>query len=56
MKKQIKKTAQLLIAFCFSLVSLTACGDEDQEIFDKADVQIEQETDEEKEKKSKPTS
>ena len=45
MKRQIKKIAQLIIVFCFTVVTFAACGDADEEIFD--NIPIEESTDEE---------
>lgn len=53
MKRHIKRITQIIFLF-FTAAVLSACGDADEEIFDKADIQIEQETDEEDEKKEKP--
>lgn len=54
MKRQIKKIAQMIIVFCFTGMLFSACNDAGEEIFDNADVQIEQATDEEDEAKRKP--
>ena len=54
-KRQIKRIAQLIIAFCFIAIALGACGEGDEEIFKNTDDQlVEQATDEEDEKKSTP--
>ncbi|MEQ9403886.1 MAG: hypothetical protein RIM99_09890 [Cyclobacteriaceae bacterium] len=54
MWRKIRKIAQLVIVFCFAAALLPACGDADEEIFSNVELQMEQETDEEDEKKAKP--
>ncbi|MEP1096407.1 MAG: hypothetical protein ABJG78_14920 [Cyclobacteriaceae bacterium] len=56
MKRQIRKIAQMMIVFSIAVVALAACNDADEEIFSSAaDLEIEKETDEQLEKKAKPS-
>lgn len=50
----MKKVVQLILIFGFILAVSTSCTDASEEIFENADIEIEQATDEEDEQKSKP--
>ncbi|MEP5612579.1 MAG: hypothetical protein ABJP45_10035 [Cyclobacteriaceae bacterium] len=54
MKREIKSIARWVMVLFITAMLLPACESADEEIFDNADVDVELETDEEDEKKSKP--
>ena len=54
MRKEIKKIVKLMTIVCFVGLMMTACGGEDQEIFDNVEIEDEKVTQEPKEKIQKP--
>ena len=50
----MKKVVQLILVFGLILAVSSSCTDANEEIFENADIEIEQATDEEDEQKSKP--
>ena len=54
MKRRTKKIAQLIIVSASALFLASACSSGDDELLDSMEIQAEQATDEEDEKKQKP--